>query len=238
MRRNLDNIEIVEPPIEELTKKYSRSSGCRRGCLTGCVVIVLLIVGIIIFVRLAMGEGPQTLKKAPENFPKDIPVYDPDNIDRITFISGKYKNRGIEIAAFFPKVILSPLLLSMDKGTNENVSGEKTSFDSAKNLWRLIRTPVGDHRDTVQIEWRNMDAEPSFVLSYYRTELKMKGYRIEVESQGTGVRQFSFSQSGGASGSFYVQGNEEERPGTDYAILTVNLPLNNTNPGAPLVPRK
>ena len=43
-----------------------------------------------------------------------------------------------------------------------------------------------------------------------------------MESEGQAVRQFSFSK-GAITGSIYVEGNEELKPGTDYVGLTVNL---------------
>ncbi len=218
MRRNINNVEIVEPPIGELTKKYSAFSAIKRACLTGCGCLVLVIIGIIIFIRLALGSGPETLKAVPSNFPSDIPIYDRDSIEQITFISGKYKNRGIEIAAFFPKLILSPLLATMNKGNQDDPSVDKIT--SVKNLWQTISTPVSDHRDTVQIEWRKLDADPFFIIGYYKTELQKSGYDIEVESEGNNVQQFSFSKKE-VSGSMYVQGPPGQ--GSEYALLTVNL---------------
>lgn len=218
MRRDLNSVEIVEPPIGELTKKYSAFSAIKRACLTGCGCLVFLIIGIIIFIRLAMGSGPETLNTVPQNFPKDIPVYDTDSIEKITFISGKYKNRGIEIAAFFPKIILSPLLISLDKDSQNPADPNKLT--SVTNLWKIISTPVSDHRDTVQIEWRQLNADPFFIVGYYKTELKKESYKIDVESEGKNVQQFSFSK-GEITGSMYVQGAPGQ--GAEYAVLTVNL---------------
>ncbi|MBI2037730.1 MAG: hypothetical protein HYT15_02230 [Candidatus Magasanikbacteria bacterium] len=218
MRRDLNSVEIVEPPIGELTKKYSAFSAIKRACLTGCGCLVFLIIGIIIFIRLAMGSGPETLNTVPQNFPKDIPVYDTDSIEKITFISGKYKNRGIEIAAFFPKIILSPLLISLDKDSQNPADPNKLT--SVTNLWKIISTPVSDHRDTVQIEWRRLNADPFFIVGYYKTELKKESYKIDVESEGKNVQQFSFSKDD-ITGSMYVQGTPGQ--GAEYAVLTVNL---------------
>lgn len=214
VRRNLDNIEIIEPPLNELTKKHSY----KRTCFTGCGCLVFVIIAAAIGLRLYIGQGPTVIKTVPSNFPTDIPVYDKDAIETITFISGKYKNRGIEIAAFFPKVILSPLLVKMEQGKALNNTG------GWQGIWQVITEPVSDHRDTIQINWANLDAEPSFVISYYRKELTKANFKIEVESEGQSVRQFSFSREDGTSGSLYVQGDETLKPGTDYAILTVNLP--------------
>lgn len=212
VRRNLDNIEIIEPPLNELTKKHSY----KRTCLTGCGCLVFIIIAAAVGLRLYIGPGPTTIKTLPTNFPTDIPIYGRDNIEDITFISGKYKNRGIEIAAFFPKVILSPLLVKMEQTSTSTNNGWK-------GIWQVITSPVGDHRDTVQITWRTLDAEPSFIIAYYQKELTKKNFKIEVESTGQSVRQFSFSREDGISGSLYVQGDETARPGTDSAILTVNL---------------
>ncbi len=214
VRRNLDNIEIIEPPLNELTKKHSY----KRTCLSGCGCLFLVIILAIIGLRLYIGPGPTAVKSVPANFPTDIPVYDKDAIDNITIISGKYKNRGIEIAAFFPKAILSPLLVKMEQNQTT------TSTDRWEGIWQVITAPVSDHRDTIQINWSNLDAEPSFVISYYRKELTKANFKIEVESEGNNVRQFSFTREDGTSGSLYVQGDETARPGTDFAILTVNLP--------------
>ena len=218
MRRNINNVEIVEPPIGELTKKYSAFSAIKRACLTGCGCLVFFIVGAIIIIRLALGSGPETLKTVPANFPADIPIYDKDSIEQITFISGKYKNRGIEIAALFPKIILSPLLMTLDKSSQNNIQTDRAT--SIKNLWNTISAPVSDHRDTVQIEWRKLNADPFFIIGYYKTELTKESYKIDVESEGENVKQFSFSK-GEITGSMYVQGPPGQ--GTEYAVLTVNL---------------
>jgi hypothetical protein len=222
MRRPvIDNVEIVEPPIGELTKKRS---GFKRTCLSGCGCVFIFIIGAIIALKLAVGPGPQTLKTVPEYFPKDIPVYDADNIESITFISGQYKNRGVEIAALFPKLILSPLLVNNQTAEDEHSRDSRGIF---KDFVDVISRPVGDHRDTVQIKWVDMNADHEFVINYYMTELKKKNFTIEAESEGKNmnkvVKQFSFQrESDKISGSMYVEGPVNGR-GTSYASLIVNI---------------
>ena len=217
MRRNIiDNVEIKEPPIEELSR---RRSGWKRSCFTGCGCIVFFIIIIAVLIRISMGPGPQTLKQVPENFPKDIPVYDTDNIESITYISGKYKNRGIEIAAFFPKIILSPIFLATDKK-------EKQDTPTLKRMWQIISTPVGDYRDIVQIEWTDLDADQSFVVAYYKKELQKKDYKIDIESEGQNIQQFTFSK-GEITGSFYTENSPDIKKGTGHATMTINLPAEN-----------
>lgn len=219
MRKNaIDNVEIVEPPIGELTKQRG---SFRKTCLTGCGCVIFLIIGLIIAFRIFVGAGPQNVKTVPENFPNDIPVYEKDSIEKITVISGKFKNRSVEIAAIFPKVILAPLLLEIrgeTTNTNEGILGAN------KNFWKLLTTPVGDSRDSIQVEWKDMDAEPTFVISYYRKELAKKGYTISETSHEDGTYQFEFRSENGIGGALFAQGDEENRPGTDLAILTVNIP--------------
>lgn len=227
MRRDIDSVEIVEPPIGELTRKYSAFSAIKRACLTGCGCLVFLIIGIIIFLRIALGNGPEILATVPANFPNTIPVYDPDSIKQITFISGKYKNRGIEIAAFFPKIILSPLLMKTDTKNPENKATD-SKISMLSNFWKTISTPVSDHRDTIQIEWQDLPAGVFFINNYYKTELQKQGYTIDVESTGDTVQQFSFSKDT-INGSLYVQGAAGKS--AEYAVMTVNLdPASTSSP--------
>lgn len=216
VRRNFDNIEIIEPPLGELTKKHSY----KRTCFTGCGCFIFIIVAVIIGLKIYIGPGPQMLKNVPANFPEDIVIYDKDAIDQITSISGKYKNRGIEIAAFFPKVILSPLLMKK----NPDPNNPNAPQNKQRSFWDVISTPVSDHRDTIQVEWRNMDADPNFLISYYKKEFRKNNYAIDVESAGQAVQQFSFSREDGITGSLYAEGGTNAHPGTEYAILTINLP--------------
>lgn len=218
----IDDVKIVEPPIGELSKK---NSSIKRSCLTGCGCVFLFIIGIIITIRLIIGPGPQAIKTLPDNFPIDIPIYDKDTIEKMTFISGRYKSRGIEIAAFFPKIILSPLLLAVNHNDTATVATNTAtlSLNSAKQIWKLVSTPAGDDRDTVQIEWQNMGAEPNFVITYYKNELSKKNYLIKQEINETNSKQFSFQGINGISGTLYIKSNDDKKSGTEYAVLTVNL---------------
>lgn len=220
----IENIEIIEPPIGELTKQRS---SFKKTCLTGCGCVIFLVIGLLVAIRIFVGAGPSTIKKLPESFPTGIPIYEKDSIDRITFISGSYKNRSMEIAAFFPKVILSPMLLQLG---HDNSTSSPGFIEANRNFWNLLTAPVGDARDTIQIEWKTMDAEPGFVISYYRKELSKQNYTVsEVQQSGNNL-QFNFESSGGISGTLLTETNEQDHPGTDYAALTVNIPPWYKNP--------
>ncbi|MFA6547696.1 MAG: hypothetical protein WCT11_01980 [Candidatus Magasanikbacteria bacterium] len=211
MRRNLENIEIVEPPIEELTKKRS----WKGACFTSCLFLVILAVAAIIGIRFYVGPGPKNSNAIPNNFPADIPVYDKDNIENITVISARYKERGLSIATILPKLVLSPVFYNSDNSTNGG---------SLQNIWKTISTPNNNYRDSIQIEWQNINADPSFVIAYYKKELKKKNFKIDIESEGKTIQQFSFSREDGLDGSVLAQVNDEKKSGTDYMILTINLP--------------
>ncbi|OGH88472.1 MAG: hypothetical protein A3J93_04380 [Candidatus Magasanikbacteria bacterium RIFOXYC2_FULL_42_28] len=217
VRRNLDDIQIVEPPLEELTKQHSH----KRGCFLSCVFIIFLIVSSVIGIRFYLGAGPQTIKAVPPNFPADIPLYDKNNIEQITFIPGQYKDRGLEIATFIPKILLAPFISRLSTGTT---TAGVTETDSYWNgLRQVISRPPGDYHDTVQIEWRSIDADYGFIISYYKKELLKKNFIIETESEGQNTKQFSFKRDN-ASGSIYTRGHIDSLSGTEYLILTVNLP--------------
>ena len=162
MRRDIiKDVEIKEPPLEELTRKYSTFSSIKRSCIGGCGCLVFIVIIIIIILKFAIGIGPQTITKMPTNFPYGIPVYDENKIEKITFISGTYKNRVIELSALFPKIILSPIISVLDPQDSglENKS-------TLKDVWKLINSPVSDQRDVIKIKWNNLNTDPEFLYSY------------------------------------------------------------------------
>jgi len=211
MRRNLEDIEIVEPPIGELTKKRS----WKGACFTSCFFLVILTIVAVIGIRFYVGPGPVASKSVPSNFPNDIPVYDKDSIENITTISARYKERGLGIATILPKLVLAPIFYNSDNSTNGG---------SLQNIWKAVSSPSGNYRESIQIEWHNINADPSFVIAYYKKELKKKNFKIDVESEGKKVQQFSFSREDGLDGSIFAQTNDEKKSGTNYMIMTLNLP--------------
>ncbi len=217
MRRDIiKDVEIKEPPLEELTRRYSTFSSIKRSCIGGCGCLVVLLIAFIVIIKVFLGVGPQNVSKVPNDFPTDIPIYDAENISEITFISGQYKNRAIEIAAIIPKVILSPLISALDKDMVSS-SDEKTSM---KNIWKIVNEPVGDKRNVVKVKWINMPAEYDFVYNHYKNELTKSDYIITATSVGENEKQFSFAKDS-ISGSFYVKINKE-MTSTELANLIVN----------------
>ncbi|PIT87891.1 MAG: hypothetical protein COU31_00520 [Candidatus Magasanikbacteria bacterium CG10_big_fil_rev_8_21_14_0_10_40_10] len=234
MRRDIiKDVEIKEPPLEEITRKYSTFSSIKRSCIGGCGCVVFLIIVILIVLKFIIGVGPQEIKAVPTDWPADIPVYDEDHAETITFVSGRYKNRIIEVAAFFPKIILSPLIAVLEQ---DHPTSQDSQPSSLTRVWRIINSPISDQRDVVKISWINLNAEPGFLYSYYNTELSKQGYVITAQSIQTEQKQFSFAKDN-ITGSFYVKASED-LVSTQQASLIVNYypastlqPVSSTNTG-------
>lgn len=221
---NTDSVEIVEPPIGELSKK--QPSWFKRGCLTGVASLIIFFLIAYLGLRVFMGPGPKVLKAVPPNFPRDIPVYDQDAITRVVYISGRYTERGHLVAAWFPRLILSPLFLDLTAAER----GDQNWLPMTGRLSADETAARGDGAsgeaakpDSLYIEWQNLVAEPSFIISYYKKELLKKNFRVESESTGLFEQQFFFARDDGTGGSLYARGRPLGQSGTEYALLTVHL---------------
>jgi len=219
MRRNIEQIEIKEPPIQELRKKRS----CfKRTCFTGCGCISIFIIASILLLKFASEPRIKEIKEVPENFPPTIPLYDSDNIQKISLTSGKEKGRVVEIVAFVPKLILSPIILGLDKKNNTSSDSIKNS-DYWKNFVDIMKEPVTDHRDITMIEWTDMPAEPWFIQSYYETELKSNNYQTERDNKTDNtIRKLNFELDK-IEGVLSIE-DDPAKDGTDYVSLTIKIP--------------
>lgn len=222
MRRPIDNIEIKEPPIKELKKK---KSCLKRTCLSGCGCIIIFIIAFLLLLKFAATPREKELKQVPENFPTSIPVYDKDNIVKITFVSGRDRAKWVETATFVPKIILSPILLTLDKYDVVPIQEDnpnRADGISWDNFIRLVQEPVGNYRDTIKIEWQDLSATPKFIQDYYQTELKKGEFEVNITTENDDMRQFIFMLEN-IDGVLYIKDNHEE-VGTDYLSITINIP--------------
>jgi hypothetical protein len=226
MRRTIDKIEIQEPPIEELKKQRS----ClKRSCTTGCGCLMLLLIAAVLILKFTAGPKTKELKKVPENWPSEIPIYDQDNISKITFISGKDRGRAMEYVAMGPKLILSPAFLILEKrfpAREEPKDGRiQTDLSTWENFVRIMKEPIADHRDKIQIEWAELPAEPKFVDAFYQDALKSAGFDINISQSNEKMHQFVFTKEN-TEGVLYIT-DDAEKNGTDFVSLTVNIGIEN-----------
>lgn len=227
MRKIIDNVEIKEPPMEELGKKHS----ClRRTCATsfGCFIVLILVSVLIL--KFAIGPKVRELKDIPSQFAEHVPLYDSENINTIKITKGQERNRGAEYIAFLPKLVISPVVLVLDNGdsfiqnNNPSTSTIKEDLTAKEKFVAFMKTPVADHSDEYVIEWKNLDAEPSYIEEYYRNELAEAGFQSNLSSRTQTMRNFTFSKYG-IDGVLYIKDHNETEE-TDMVELTVKIDTN------------
>ena len=223
MRQEIDKIKIKEPPIEELNKQRS----ClKSSCATGCGCFTILFIISILLLKFSFGPTSKELKDLPENFTNKIPIYDVNNIEKISHTSGKEKSTKIERTAFLPKLVLSPFIIYFDKN-NKYIPRTKPENEKMTNIDKLIsfmQKPLSDERDIYKIEWIELDATQDLLLEYYKTELKKKGFEIGQESDNKDIKEFTFSENAeNITGVLYTVDNQDTKY-TDYMSVTVNVP--------------
>ena len=216
MRINREPITIQEPAIGELGKKKSCS---KRACASSCGCFALFLIISVLILKFTSEPRPKELKAVPTNFPKNVPVYDRDSIEQITETKGHEKGRAMEIVAIGPKIVLSPILLFIDKRVTHDTSTSSTYWT---RLVALVKEPIADHRDTVEIVWTDMPAEPNFVTEYYEKELNKQGYSWKNISETTSTRQYSFHKDR-VDGVLFID-DKNRAKGTDFATLRIDYP--------------
>ncbi len=220
MRRSVEDIEIKEPPIEDITKKHScAKSSCTSSC--GCLFLVLL--GMLILIKFVANPSLKQIATIPDSVPKNILIYDKDNISSISFVSGQTQGRSIAIASHIPSVILSPIFsllhIQLPPQNKINLSNKKlTNLNAIRQL--LHNT---NHPDIVNISWNNLDAEPDFIFAYYKTKLQKNGYKIIKSSDTINQKIFSFSGPNHIDGQLLINDDWSIR-GTDHMTLTLYIP--------------
>lgn len=213
-RRQSQKVIIKEPPIKSLSKGRS----ClKRTCLGGCVSLAAVIVAAVLFIRFVLGPDTKELKDLPAVFTDAVPLYDSAGIAVIKVTRGKDRARNLELAAYLPKLAVSPAVLWLEREKLKDP-------DSYWVRWvAFMKEPVGDHRDLVELEWRGLAASPDFIADFYKTELKKKGFSPGIESSGNGARQFTFENVGIQGAVFIKKGGEKF--GTELIKLSVRIEL-------------
>ncbi len=225
MRHEPSSVSIQDPTIKTLHK---RKSCLHRSCVSGLGFITFFIIILIIGVRVIIGPGARDLNGLPGNFPESIVLYDQDNIQKVRFVSGKSKQRGFEVAALIPKIIMAPIFATLNPERDLKKSIESGHVVYRKDVqWSdfasLIATPITKDMDTVAIEWSNLGADMTFIEDFYTNELRKAGFSYELQPSKADSSLVTFHK-GDISGSLYLEDHDVDLRGTDYATLTVDIP--------------
>ena len=229
MNSEFDGVEIKDPPLEEFT---SRGSCVKKSCGTCSGLILTVLIGSFLVLKFTAPPKSREIKKLPEPYVAVIPIYDEDNLGTIKLTAGNERSRGLEIIAFLPKIILSPLLLSLDRqqvflkafrpDLIEAVKKQTTYWDKLKIM---LKEPVSDQRDLIIVSWENLNADASFIEEYYIKALDKTGFKIENTSNSPTVRQFTFTKDK-VDGALFIKGNTSTTQ-TDNVTLTVTMEIPN-----------
>jgi hypothetical protein len=210
----IDNVEIVEPPLHDITRK---GSFLKRACFSGCLILIIITVLIIVGIYFLIGTGSKTISKLPSYFPTSIPIYDPDNISQITIESDKYKIRKEQLSEAFKKFIDNPLNVK-----SKNATSTTPDQNIFQKIWQIATTPKESYTNTIIIEWKDIDAEPKFISSYFKNQLQKNDYEFKAENSDDEKPFFEFTKDY-ISGTFSAQKSSSNKK-TDWLNISVTLP--------------
>jgi len=213
-----DRITIEEPPIQKITKK--KSSCFKRTCFNGCGCLILLIVGSLFFLKFIAGPSEKSIAKLPDSVRQMVPLYDEKQISNIRFYPGAESKQKSELLTFFPKLIVSPLVIYFphrlgDKGPYTSTSTKKEIF------YGFMREPIGETRDIYTIEWKNLSVEPRFIAEYYQTELKKKSFVQEYDQKNGNTRQMLYSTTSTLV-NILIEDPDHRSHDTDSVTMTIS----------------
>jgi len=221
MRRSIDNIEIKEPPITELNKK---KSCLRKSCTTGCGCLIIFLIGFVFLLQFLTTTRTKELKAVPEHVLVHVPLYDGDAIEKIHFTSGKKRSETAKRLGFIPKLVASPILITIKK--SHNTTSTHSIIDTIQSY---LDTPIRDGRDEIVIEWRQLPAKSGFINTYYQNELKKKNFDLTIASSTDTLKQFTFKKDDeNIDGVVYIEDNLQTSE-TDYVLLSIYLPSANSS---------
>lgn len=216
-RSPIENVEIQEPPLQEIKKNRS----CvKHACFTGCGCIVIFLIALILFVKYIVISSPKEIKSLPANFPSEIPLYDMDSVTKMTFLSGAKKARTVKVISFVPRLLASRFVEKMQPAATSSTSAIFDNQEDWQQFLDQIKNPTVDKRDTVEIEWIALPAEQNFIIEYYEKGLEKNAYTTRLARLSTSTRQLYFEKET-IDGTLFVSDSAETKE-TDYILLTVN----------------
>lgn len=151
-------IGIPDPAVDdEVTDGRSWWKVCCLGCCLGFLVLfVLIVVGI----RFLSGPGPKSVSGLPAGYPAVL-VFRPEEAAQILYYSGASKSS-------LSRLVATPVawLVGLSGGSSSS-TGALASLDMQ------LRGLQG--RDTVTVQWENLNASRDEVLRFYTGALRQAG---------------------------------------------------------------
>lgn len=219
----LEQISIVEPPLRELKKHHSFLG---NSCFGGCGFMVIIIVFSIISIKLFLGPGPVETTKIPSIFPtSSIPIYDEEHLERVTIIPGRYTTRGIHLSALLPELLFNRVYrATADLNSLPPLSPSPPQV--LKALWEDLFTPAQSYTITTRFEWHDLEADPTFIRSFYEQTLEKRGFKITHKKISLASQSFNFTEARSfIDGSLLVEKTTRPKStGTARVVLIVRIP--------------
>lgn len=198
-------VGVPDPAVDdEVTDGRSWWKVCCLGCCLGFLVLFVLIVGGI---RLFSGAGPKPVSGLPKGYPPEL-VFRPEQATEILYYAGASKGS-------LTRLIAAPISWIAGLGGAQS-QGALAALDA--QLGRL------QGRDTVTIQWSNMNATRDDVLRFYAGALRQDGIVSPKTTDPNGTWDVHMT-GGNATLSFdlLIQ-DDPDKPGIDALTVVTEYP--------------
>lgn len=198
--------EPVEVVVEEKTpikaKRTRKSPNHSYGCLSflSCFTVMVLVIALTAFLIVIFVAEPIVRKVSvlPEDFPKQIAIYQLDQAVIKVQTSAEKKQLSNLLSAL-PEWVLTPALayLTPDAKTQiiagkQNPQATDTSIDIAQLAQTISKS--ADEK-TVSLSWSSLGKSKEEVFDYYKNKLVTAGFAVK-ENIGNSEIDLSFIGAG------------------------------------------
>lgn len=91
MRADIDEVEIKDPPLEELT---GRGNCLRKSCGTCSGLILTLLIGSFLTLYFTAPPQGKVLKAIPVEY-SSVPLYDAANLETVTLTEARERSKRV-----------------------------------------------------------------------------------------------------------------------------------------------
>lgn len=222
---------IAEAEAEGIIKDSGRRPYQRQprysnhSCLKFFGCLIVMIVGVLacaVFLTIYV-TGPivRTVKEIPTNFPKDLPIYQPNQAQvqvsppesqtKIQQLSSALPGWILQILANYLYTDLKTQIMARNKSP-ENLPAEPTISD--------LPPQVDKNGQTVTLSWANINKTKEELYNYYKEKLEQKGFTVKelIQNNEIDLSFFKNNISGAMSimDSFAKDGNSAVKMTVDY----------------------